>query len=226
MNAIEKKLNDEIRRLKSDFYVVQIGANDGSHVDHIFNQIKNHKMSAVLVEPVKHLFERLKQNYGNVSNLHFENSAIGKETGTIDFYQFPEHLESDPGFPKWATGMGSILEPFNSAGHANLKKKNFQMEKVKTSSLTLEDLIKKYNIQKIDLLQIDAEGYDGEILSNLSETSIKPKFIRYEDKHINTVFKQNMVEMSSSDLEKFLVKLGYEVSEQNPREPDRVCMLT
>ena len=87
-------------------------------------------------------------------------------------------------------------------------------------------MIKKYNIQKIDLLQIDAEGYDGEILSNLSETSIKPKFIRYEDKHINTVFKQNMVEMSSSDLEKFLVKLGYEVSEKNPREPDRVCMLT
>ena len=88
MNAIEKKLNEEIRRLKSDFYVVQIGANDGSHVDHIFNQIKNHKMSAVLVEPVKHLFERLKQNYKDTPNLHFENSAISKETGTIDFYQF------------------------------------------------------------------------------------------------------------------------------------------
>ena len=65
--------NNDIKSL------IQIGANDGKRFDEISNFIKNNnKLKAVLVEPVKKYFEKLKENYKNCNNIKFENSAISK----------------------------------------------------------------------------------------------------------------------------------------------------
>tara|TARA_B100001093_G_C26623910_1_gene925895 strand:- start:203 stop:886 length:684 start_codon:yes stop_codon:yes gene_type:complete len=222
---IETELDLYIKKNNSNFFVVQIGANDGRMADPIYNKVKQYNWSGVFVEPVTYLFERLKQNYKGVnSNLMFENSVISNYTGQIDFYQFPIELEQNKDFPFWANGLGSILEPFNSPAHNNLKSKNFKMEKKKTPCLKFLDLVKKYNISKIDLLQIDVEGYDGMLLMDIDFTRIKPKFIRYEDKHINTAFKDGLTNVSSSDVISYLEKNGYEVSEIN-NGFDRICCL-
>ena len=40
--------------------------------------------------------------------------------------------------------------------------------------------MKTYKIKKIDLLQIDTEGYDAEIILNIDFDLMKPKIIRFE----------------------------------------------
>ena len=52
------------------------------------------------------------------------------------------------------------------------------VEKVKY--LTLDQLLAKHQIRQLDLLQIDAEGYDFEILKTLDFNKVKPRFINYE----------------------------------------------
>ena len=49
--------------------------------------------------------------------------------------------------------------------------------------VTLTSLIEKYNFKEIDLLQIDAEGYDFKILNSLGD--IKPKLINFESHRLS-----------------------------------------
>ena len=51
-------------------------------------------------------------------------------------------------------------------------------EKVRCTPFT--QLLEDYQVEKIDLLQIDAEGYDAEIILNIDFNWIKPKIIRFE----------------------------------------------
>ena len=222
---IELELEKYITKSDSSFFVVQIGANDGKMADPIHNQVKSFGWSGVFVEPVKYIFDRLQKNYeGFGTNLKFENSAVTSHTGEIDFYQFPPELESNDEFPYWASGMGSVLKPFGSPGHNTLKNKNFKMIKQKTPCITFSDLVLKYNISKIDLLQIDVEGYDGTLLMSIDFNKIKPKFIRYEDKHIDTVLRDNLTNVSSKDVVEYLQSVGYEVGNRT-NGFDRICRL-
>lgn len=222
---IEIELEEYIKNSNESFYVVQIGANDGKMADPIYNKAIRFGWSGVLVEPVKYLYNRLVNNYKNTNtNLQFENSVITTHTGTIDFYQFPMELESNEEFPFWANGMGSILKPFSSLGHNTLKDKNFEMIKQKTPCLTFEDLIKKYNVKNIDLLQTDIEGYDGTLLTSIDFSLIKPKFIRYEDKHIDTALRDGLTEVSSQQVVEYLKTSGYDVGGRS-NGFDRVCKL-
>ena len=51
--------------------------------------------------------------------------------------------------------------------------------------LTFTDIFKKYQINQIDLLQIDTEGYDGELIKLFPFDLFKPSIIHFESKHLN-----------------------------------------
>lgn len=67
--------------------------------------------------------------------------------------------------------------------------------------LSLSSLLKKYNEEKIDVLKIDAEGYDIPILENC-----KPLF---EAKAIKTVFWETANSPEEKNIVEFLENLGY-----------------
>lgn len=219
----ETKLDEYIQTSNQDFFVLQIGANDGKMADPIHNKVKMYKWSGLFVEPITYLYNRLRTNYNGCNNLKFENSVIAKHTGNIDFFQFPEELENNKEFPFWASGMGSVLEPFDSPGHKNVKSKNFEMVKKKTPCLTFTDLLNKHNVKHIDLLQIDTEGFDGEIICSIDFSRIRPKYIRYEEKHIQRVYDQNMTSVSSKDVVNHLTHHNYVIGDVL-NGFDRVCV--
>ena len=52
---------------------IQIGANLGNNpYDIIWRLVRERNWSGVLVEPLPHIFQQLKENYADVPNLHFE----------------------------------------------------------------------------------------------------------------------------------------------------------
>jgi len=112
--------------------------------------------------------------------LIFENVAISNKNEIKDFYRL-KHTEDK--FPLCYDELGS----FNL--DTVLKSKNIipnledylMVEKIEC--ITLKSLLQKHEVKKIDLLQIDAEGYDSEIIKSIDFNAIKPKIIRYE--HIN-----------------------------------------
>ncbi len=175
---------------KGDFTVIQIGANDGITNDPIHKFIKRDRWRGVLLEPQKAVFDQfLKKIYYKNTELHPICAAIGLEDGQQKLYKI--------GFSdmRWATGLASfskekVEELFeNGVVEKNCRKfgipipsepgKRISYEEVPV--LSPKTLLKKYDIKTVDLLQIDAEGFDLEVIRIFDIPNTLPKAIIFEN---------------------------------------------
>lgn len=152
-----------VNSLNSPYFLV-IGAMDGISHDHLAPYIRQNKLKGTFVEPVPYQFNKLVNNYKEY-DVRFVNCAIGSFDGEdyichVDFNMFDGH---------WNCG-GSSLKPSKLM-------QSFDLIKTKVQVKTLKTLIKEQNIEKIDILQIDAEGMDLEIYK---QVDFKPSFISIE----------------------------------------------
>lgn len=176
-------------------FFVQVGANDGVMADPLRPLILKHRMAGLLIEPLPDLFEQLKTNYATQPQLKFENVAISSEPATVAMYRVRA------GVPALNTGLAS----FNREHLVNCKIPDEYIEIVHVSSVTLPSLLKKHSIEKVNLLQIDTEGYDFEIIKSAFNSGIYPDIINYEHRHIGRANKYHC--------KKMLDDLGYQFIE-------------
>lgn len=177
-DSITRRLGD--RHAGQPFRFVQIGANDGSLADPLHEMIVKHHWTGLLVEPLPHLFEQLKRNYAGVPGLRFEPSAVASAAGAMTMYR----VTPRPDDPEWADALGtfdrSVIEA--AVGIADLKER---IETVEVPTLALSDLLAKHEIQRIDLLHTDTEGYDWEIIRQVDfGAAWSPRYILFEAKHL------------------------------------------
>lgn len=162
-----------IFRERKNLFFVQIGACDGKQSDPIHELIKSHPIwKGILIEPQRNEFLKLKQTY-KYRNFVFENLAIYNKNCLKDLYK-PRYNLIDK---DWKRGIGS-LTPHKNFMKEYLKDNSYEMEIVKC--ITLKKLILKHKISQIDLLQIDAEGFDYEIIRQVMSSKIRPRIIHYE----------------------------------------------
>ncbi len=161
---------------------LQVGANDGVIHDPLHAVVRAGGWAGVLVEPVPAMYERLVANYAGVPNLVFENAAIGPANGTTTLYS----VESRPGDPYWV----ELIATFDRAtilSHADvLTEVDQRIVEATVPSFTLSTLVARHQLDRIDLLQVDVEGYDYEVLKQIDfSTSWAPTFVVYEREHLD-----------------------------------------
>jgi len=177
-----------------NFTVVQIGANDGITHDPIHKFIKRDDWKGVLLEPQPDVFhEFLKKIYAKNKGIRPLCAAIGEKDGTQPIYKV--------GFStmRWATGLASfskekIEQAFEDGIVAsNCKRFGIEIPTDQSQWISQEEvqviapatLIQTYNLQHIDLLQIDAEGYDLEVIRIFDIPSTRPQAIIFENVGLN-----------------------------------------
>ena len=168
---------DKIEFKKRD-YVIDCGANYGD----IFNFFdKDLEINYVSFEPSPKEFNCLKMNCPNQKNNEYAlDNVVGKKTF----------------FLKTDTGDSSLIEP---AGGFN--------EKIKISTITLDEYIAKNNIKEIKLLKIEAEGNEPEVLQG-SKNSLKLiKFIAIDGGPERGLKKETTIEFAKD----YLVKSNFEM---------------
>ena len=182
----------------NDFFFVQIGANDGISSDPINKFVNSYGWSGVLVEPQEDVFQTLRKNYQHRTNLILENTAITDKDGYIDFYRSPDPSLSSAYPDDWFIGRneGRALKNRTDLGGGAL---------CRVRSMTFAALLDKHSIRKIDLLQIDAEGYDYEIIKQINFAKMAPLMICYEHHHLSRETQQECVA--------YLSKVGYKTFE-------------
>ena len=158
--------------------IVQIGANDGVRFDDLNEFINKYKIQSLLVEPIKNNFNKLKKKYINTNFVMLENSAIFTSTKDLFLYKVEEKYLHyyDVHIP----GITSLDK--NHLLKHGVKLKHIVKESV--NAITIIELLNKYNIKNLDLLYIDAEGYDGNIVLDFLSYSLLKPIIIFEYIHI------------------------------------------
>jgi FkbM family methyltransferase len=167
----------------SDAIFLQIGANDGFTGDPLNPLIErpDTHWRGVLVEPVAHLFARLSERYGHNPALRLERAAIAETDGTTVIHR----LATGPADSLW-------LEQIPSLDHEVLQRNAQQFGKAEhvavaeeVASLSVATLLKRHEVTRLDLLVIDAEGWDWRILRQFDIPRLRPKLILYEHQHLS-----------------------------------------
>ena len=170
------------------FGLVVIGAHSGIWLSSLLEKYKD--QNTLLIEPVPYNIKLLKENTLKYKNVKIETSAVSRKTENKKFYFIkPESIKSLG--KHWASEIGS----FDKKHIINHKKKRFNVsdsdiEEIKIQYLTFSDLLAKYDILSIDMLQIDAEGSEFEIMDSINYKDIKINKIFFESKHFDGTFNE------------------------------------
>jgi FkbM family methyltransferase len=172
----------EFARRHRHAFVVQVGVHDGTAIDPLRDELLRRPWRGILLEPVPYVFERLKANYGRYDRLILENAAIADEDGTREFHHLPQ--TDDNSMWKWYDALGSFRREV-VLGHKNLIPDI--EERIVTTSvpcLTFDSLCKKHGVERLDVVQIDTEGYDLEVLRLIDLARWQPSLVMYESMHL------------------------------------------
>jgi len=183
------RLLDTLFKDKKISNIIQIGANDGIRFDILNGYIKKYKTKSILVEPIKENYEKLKKNYEDCNFISFENSAISINNEISFLYKVNE---------KYIKNYDDHIPCITSFNKEHLLKhgvKNRHIICENVSSINMKDLITKHQLKSLDLLYVDAEGYDGKIVIDfLNTTNIKPVII-LEFIHIKNIIFESLIQI-------------------------------
>jgi FkbM family methyltransferase len=188
-------------------FFVEIGANDAEQHDHLRPFLSAGRWRGIMVEPVPYVFERLRANTAGLRGVVLENAAIADRDGELPFYHLAEVNDRQrEGLPRWYDGIGSFSREA-VLNHASLVPGLEQrLVCVQVPSLTFESLCRKHEVDRVDLLLVDTEGYDHEILGNFDWTVYRPRLVVYEHYHLAPEDRATMRVR--------LEHLGYELKEE------------
>ena len=191
-----------------DFGLVVIGAHFGVWLEEKISLYKNKNI--LLVEPVPYNYKILKDKFLKNKNISICTNAIFSKKNKKEFYFVKEN--SIPKLGKhWASGIGS----FDKQHILNHRNKRFpitenDIEKIEIEFITFDDLIKNYEINSINNLQIDVEGAEFEILNSIDFTKINIKSIQFESKHFDGTFVEGP---KLKLIKEKLLKNGFEITQ-------------
>jgi FkbM family methyltransferase len=165
-----------------DLTFLQIGAFDGRQADPLYQFIVRHHWRGVLVEPMPDAFSRLREAYQDEPQVQLQNVAVAQTDGQRTLY----HLRRDAaGLPAWAPMLASFDRDVVLRHGAQIPNIAEFLETTEVPCVTLSTLLARTGLDRVDLLQIDTEGWDYEILKLVDFTQMRPAIINYEHAHLS-----------------------------------------
>lgn len=174
------------------FVIVQLGAYIGdTNNDPIFKAVSGPKAKSggstvLLVEPVREYFEKLVGNYRHLPGVIFENVAVADRSGPASIFRLAVNPE-DHGYPEWLSQLSSLKESrMREMWEQYEAKPEYQEFYLKhrieepVTCVTFEELMSRHGLERVDLLQIDVEGFEYEILKTIDFTKFPIRFLNYE----------------------------------------------
>lgn len=161
---------------KKTVFFIQIGANDGVTHDPLHRVIKKHHWRGILVEPLPSHFEKLEKNYSEEPQLILENVAIAEQNSKLVFHYLPPQYNN----PSWLQQIGTFDR---QAIESNLKASPELIPHIETcyiNAISLKNLTDKWNVSRVDLLVVDAEGYEDKIIPQIKNLPSLPDYILFE----------------------------------------------
>jgi FkbM family methyltransferase len=166
---------------------LQIGAFDGRGDDDLREVVAAYRLRGVLVEPQTGAFVRLAYTYRDQPQVTLLQGAIADQRGTRDFY----------------TQRGTITMAA-SFHRDHLLRHGIPAAEIVAQPIechTVESALQAAGLDRVDLLQIDAEGFDWPIIRSIDFARMRPAIVRFEYR--------NMPQRDADACLEFLAAHGY-----------------
>jgi FkbM family methyltransferase len=183
-----------------NFSALVVGAFDGVENDPASQFIRTHQCRALFVEPQPGPFRRLRESMHGHAGVETLNAAIDEMSGSRDIYCIPPGIE---GLPAWTEQLASFRREHLQNHEDRAPGLSRHIVALNVQTLSFDDLLGKYQLQTLDLLQIDAEGADAQLLAWFPFHRVKPAVLHYETAHMSSVEHQSVKQR--------LKELGYTV---------------
>ena len=173
LKKITSNLNIEIQT------IFDIGANVGTTVKTFHRNFPNAIIHAF--EPNPSVFNKLEKNYKSNSKVILNNIGVGDKNGIL---KLNRHINS---------GATSFKDPNNNT---NPDYNSKIIDKIDVQVKTLKEYISNSNIDNIDILKIDVEGFEMEVLNGIDPIylSEKIKLVMIESNLIEKMIGQGLIE--------------------------------
>ena len=152
---------------------------------------KNPPELLVLVEPNAFHNEDILDCYSEIENVHVENIAITDDP-RAELAAFYHHKDDGPLYEV------SALDP------RHILKHGYHPDGIVESTIqamTIGQVFDKHDCKKIDILSIDAEGFDDRIIRSIDLAKYDIKNIYFENLHLQ------------SNLNAYLYNMGYNITQ-------------
>ena len=158
---------DNVIEYTKEGIFVEVGANDGKTGSFTYN-LAAIGWTGINIEPIPHLFNECVENHKSHKNVTNLNCGIGEKNEEVEIYD--------------AGTLSTIDEETYSTyktmdGFKNMCKEN---KKYRIQIKKLDNILVENNINKINLLVIDVEGYEEKVLSGFDIEKYKPEIIIIE----------------------------------------------
>jgi FkbM family methyltransferase len=196
--------NELLRNPRLTF--LQIGAFDGIGDDDLREIVVAHKLRGVLVEPQPAAFERLKNTYRNQPNITLLEAAIAEEAGVRDLY--------------CKRGEASMSASFDRSHLLRHDVADAEIVSQRVLCHTVESALQAAGLSQVDLIQIDAEGYDWPIIRSINFERLKPRILRFEYRIMPPRDADTCLDFLASHGYRFIVEtrdiIAYQAAELSP----------
>lgn len=181
LNMLEVGLATLTGRVRGPIRMVQVGAFDGDYMDPAKSLIES-GVEAVLLEPQPEPAARLVERYKENALVHIENAALAPMSGQGTLYRPRDSGQSPLAtlLPERAAEIGPCNE-------------------ISVSLISPSDLLAKYQWAYVHILQIDAEGYDLELLKLFFAGSLYPEIINLESFNLCESDRKELTEVLSAN---------------------------
>lgn len=170
--------------------ILQVGACDGTNNDPIHDHVIKGSTRAILIEPNPFAFGRLEKSYAGLPNVTLIQAAIGEEDGQANLYRVKKTDKMDSEVD-WTLQFAS----FYRSHLERLGVKPDEIEQITVPCRSLSSLVAELSLTKIDLLQIDAEGFDAAVVRMALNMPIRPDCINFEHVHLRAEDRQPLFDL-------------------------------
>jgi FkbM family methyltransferase len=159
-----------------EFFFVQVGAHDGVRFDDLYGKVTAVKARGIVIEPLPRYFARLRMNYEDYPGVIPLNLAVHPTARQLTLHHVAPEAIASGGLLPWAGGIGS-LSPVH---HQPLGIPAAAMTTTTVPCASLREILKDRAVSRIDLLQIDTEGFDVDVLEMIPFDLVRPRLIKFE----------------------------------------------
>ncbi len=168
------------KRQKQVFFL-EIGANDGKSGDPLHYFVKQYRWKGVVLEPLPDIFEKLRCTYQNDEGVIPHCAALSDRDGKMTFYR----VEPGSDVPEWTNQLGSFSREVILSHKRIFPAIEQHLVEGFVETVCFDTLVKRFGIDKIDVLSIDTEGYDYEVLKQIDFQRFRPSVVIYEHLHLS-----------------------------------------